>query len=98
MDFEESDRDIIKILHKYLLEALRKTMGDLRTVGVSARTRATQPPVLPPGLYRSARHHIPQYLTFILTTAITLDVTRTSYNSDFACSNEHFFRIRSAFA
>jgi hypothetical protein len=44
-DLEESGCGIIKKLHKYLLEALRKTTADLRTVGVSARTRATQPPV-----------------------------------------------------
>jgi hypothetical protein len=42
---------------------------------------------LPPGLYQRTRRHIPQYLTFILTTAITLDVTQTSHNSDFACTN-----------
>jgi hypothetical protein len=42
-DFEEGGCGIIKILHKYLLKTLRKTTGDLRTVGVPARTRATQP-------------------------------------------------------
>ena len=51
-------RDIIKILQKYLLEALRKTKGDLRTVGVQARVRATQPPVR---VYSITARSLPKY-------------------------------------